>query len=273
MRQIKSQKAIEKSLSHVCNSLWQFGCPWVASAPVTTVKPIRSARQRKSRLHSTAALLFVATLFTAFAVPQASAQTKSDSVIVLASLNTKMPSPYHYNNGLFGATEQKYSDTSAFTKWNGVIAKFQKDFKNSLNKKHVQDWMSFLASLENATKTQKIEAVNAYMNKKTFVSDIDNYGKSDYWATPMEFLKKSGDCEDYAIAKYISLQALGIDSNEMRLAVVYDHVMRMPHAILIVYEQGQAKVLDNQNKAVLTSNDITRYKPIYSISEVAWWRH
>ena len=111
------------------------------------------------------------------------------------------------------------------------------------------------------------------MNKVTFVSDNENYGVNDKWATPMEFLAKGGDCEDYAVAKFISLRALGFSQDDMRLAIVYDNVMRMPHALLIVYDKDNMSVLDNQNPDVADAGEVTRYKPIYSISQVAWWRH
>jgi predicted transglutaminase-like cysteine proteinase len=90
---------------------------------------------------------------------------------------------------------------------------------------------------------KKIEAVNDYMNKVAFVPDSKNYGEKDHWATPMEFLARGGDCEDYAVAKYVSLRALGIPKDKMRIAIVNDEVMRMPHAVLIVYDRGQAMVL------------------------------
>src|SRR5690606_36392050 len=104
--------------------------------------------------------------------------------------------------------------------------------------------------------------------------DVKNYGMRDHWETPMEFLKRGkGDCEDYAMAKYISLRALGFRQDQMRMVIVFDHVMQMPHALLIVENDGESLVLDNQNPAVLSADDVSRYKPIYSISQVAWWRH
>ena len=206
-----------------------------------------------------------------------SAHASDNNTIILASLGpTDMPSERMAHSGkpkLFGHGEQQFSDTSAFTKWNGVIKNFKKDFRASLQKSEVQDWMRFLSSIENEPRSAQIKAVNEYMNKMEFVADNMNYGTRDYWATPMEFLKRGGDCEDYVIAKYISLRSLGFSEDELRLAVVYDQVMRMPHAILVVYEDGAAKILDNQNPAVLDSIEITRYKPIYSISQMAWWRH
>ncbi|WP_237707120.1 transglutaminase-like cysteine peptidase [Pseudoalteromonas sp. BSi20652] len=42
--------------------------------------------------------------------------------------------------------------------------------------------------------------------------------QNDYWTTPLETLGRGlGDCEDYAIAKYISLRALGVIDDKLRL--------------------------------------------------------
>ena len=174
---------------------------------------------------------------------------------------------------LFGANEERYTDLSAFTKWNGVLNRFKADLMSSLDQKPVQDWLVFLDTLKGQSKTQQIDAVNHYLNQIRFVSDNNNYGQNDYWATPVEFLAKGGDCEDYAVAKYISLRALGFSKDELRLVIVNDKIMRAPHAMLAVYEDGKANILDNQNPAVMNSAQITRYAPVYSISQASWWRH
>lgn len=274
MRQTKRQKANAKLKSTLWNAVWQLSCPWVMGGEIPPLQPIPvKSSTRRNRLRSFAALFFVSGLLFISHQPQAFAKD-GDAPIVLASLNANVPKQSSYAAvNLFGTSEQRYTDISAFTKWEGVLKRFNKTFKNSMREPKVQQWLGMLAGLENASPEEKIEKVNAYMNKVKFLSDADNYGVRDYWATPMEFMQNGGDCEDYAFAKYVSLQALGFNKNDMRLAIVYDHVMRMPHAVLVVYDRGQAKILDNQNPAVLESAEITRYKPIYSISEVAWWRH
>ncbi len=143
----------------------------------------------------------------------------------------------------------------------------------NIEKPHVKKWMAFLLTIKGKSRAEQVEAVNQYMNSIKFVSDAHNYGASDYWATPIEFLARGGDCEDYAIAKYISLVALGFSKDQLRLAIVNDRVMHAPHATLIVYDGASKKVLDNQNPSVADASQITRYVPIYSISQVAWWRH
>lgn len=235
--------------------------------PVACMKPVPVKIKHFSMIAAAALMLMP------LASPVQAGEIKAGGHIVLASLKGSIPSDRTHQPRLFGAGEQRYGDISAFTKWTGVLARFKKDFPKSLNKPHVQDWMKFLASLKNKSKAEQIDAVNAYMNKVRFVADDKNYRTNDYWATPMEFLGRGGDCEDYAFAKYVSLRALGFSQDDMRMAIVYDREMRMPHALLVVYHDDDAKILDNQAPDVRVADDINRYKPIYSISQVAWFRH
>ena len=65
---------------------------------------------------------------------------------------------------------------------------------------------------------QKIVLVNDFMNLTPFKSDQEHWGKQDYWATPIEFLSTNGgDCEDYSIAKYFTLRALGVPDEKLQI--------------------------------------------------------
>jgi predicted transglutaminase-like cysteine proteinase len=219
------------------------------------------------------ALFFIATLTANTQNSQALEYVSNSANTVPVSYSVNAPQQAAAQINLFGASEERFNDLSAFTKWNNVLDRVKTNLVGSLNQKPVQKWLMFLDTLKNASKEEKIEAVNHYMNQIHFISDIKNYGVQDYWATPMEFLARGGDCEDYAIAKYVSLRALGFTKAELRLVIVNDKVMHAPHAMLAVYMNGQAKILDNQNPNIENSAEITRYQPVYSISQIAWWRH
>lgn len=178
-------------------------------------------------------------------------------------------------NALFGSTEIKSTNISAFTKWTSVMKRFEDQMKTSAaSAPRVQMWKNSLNQLKGKSAREQIEGVNNYINSVRYVEDKDNYGKSDQWATPTEFLAKGGDCEDFAIAKFASLRALGFTSDQMRIAIVQDKIKRIAHAILIVYtDDGGTLVLDNQNKQVADASAVTRYKPVFSISSSNWWLH
>jgi len=121
----------------------------------------------------------------------------------------------------------------------------------------------------------RLAAINQFFNRRiVFAEDEAVWGVADYWASPLELLDKGrGDCEDFAIAKYISLRELGFSQSDMRILVLNDLNLRIPHAILIVYLNGRAFVLDNQIAQVVPTDVIRHYQPIFSINEEAWWLH
>ena len=182
---------------------------------------------------------------------------------------------------LFGTQEIQSANQAPFPKWTGALAKYFADRKlldepcNSsiFNKCHLKEWQAFLGEQRGRPKREQVEAVNDYLNRQRYFTDPRNYGVNDYWATPYEFLVRDGDCEDYAIAKFISLRALGFDNSELRLVVVNDLNLKLAHAILAVYIDGEALILDNQVRQVVKSSAIRHYKPVYSINEAFWWLH
>ena len=115
--------------------------------------------------------------------------------------------------------------------------------------------------------------VNAFWNTWPYKEDIANWHKQDYWAIPAEFLKKSGDCEDYSIIKYFTLKELGIPPEKMRIVVVRDTVRNFAHAILAVYLNGDVYILDNLSNTVLSHTRLRQYMPQYSVNEFSRWAH
>ena len=95
----------------------------------------------------------------------------------------------------------------------------------------------------------------------------DNYGVEDYWAIPREFLCNGGDCEDYAITKLFSLRWLGLPAEDLRLVIVQDTNLRVPHAVLAVSRGADIFILDSQVQAVLSHRDVVHYAPVFSINE------
>ncbi len=137
----------------------------------------------------------------------------------------------------------------------------------------LQQWTGFLDSLRGLDARTQIEEVHRRMNSAPYIEDIMNYGIPDYWASPNEFFENSGDCEDYAIAKFMSLRLLGFDNDDMRVAVVQDTNLNLIHAVLIVEHEGQSLVLDNQLGQVVPTSAIRHYVPYFTINEQYWWQH
>lgn len=139
----------------------------------------------------------------------------------------------------------------------------------------VQELQPMLNAARSLDEPSQLQVVNQFYNRRiAFVDDMLAWGQADHWATPLQTLALGqGDCEDYAIAKYFSLKALGVPGDQMRIVVVDDLNLKVPHAILVVYLDGRALILDNQIPTVVPADRIRHYRPIYSINEESWWLH
>ncbi len=178
---------------------------------------------------------------------------------------------------LFGTTEKASHDLAQFTKWTGVLLRYAEERALEEAPCHgacpLQRWKRFLAGLKGKGRLQQLDAVNTYINQTPYETDWSRYGVEDYWATPSEFIGRSGNCKDYAIAKYLSLRHLGWDDRDLRLLVLKEELRQEVHAVLIAYVDGTAYVLDNLSPQVLEHTAINHYRPIYSINETTWYLH
>lgn len=122
---------------------------------------------------------------------------------------------------------------------------------------------------------EKLELVNNFMNLTQFVDDIKHWGKEDYWATPIEFLSTDGgDCEDFSIAKYFTLRALGVPDEKLRITYVKETVLyNQAHMVLAYFPTPDAEplVLDNINPTILPASRRTDLIPVYSFNGSGLW--
>lgn len=119
----------------------------------------------------------------------------------------------------------------------------------------------------------QLRTVNTFFNKWPYRLDEDIYGTSDWWATPQEFLKHSGDCEDYAISKYFALRELGFSSEALRIVILKDRIRNIGHAVLVVFVENEVHVLDNVTDIIFPHTKYRHYIPQYSLNETARWAH
>jgi predicted transglutaminase-like cysteine proteinase len=176
---------------------------------------------------------------------------------------------------VFGTSETAGSNLAAFRRWGGVIERSIHEWlgygdpcsARLAGKCTTGEWRQLVSRLADKPRRERIDKVNAFFNRIPYVVDASNWGVADYWATPLQFLSRAGDCEDYAVAKYVTLRQLGFSSDEMRVVVLDDTNLRVPHAILTVVDG------DNQIPDVVDSKRILHYKAIYSINENRWWLH
>jgi predicted transglutaminase-like cysteine proteinase len=135
-------------------------------------------------------------------------------------------------------------------------------------------WERLLLDLAAQAPEAQMIAVDRFANALPWVEDSTLYGQSDHWATPAEFLDaEAGDCEDFAIAKYVALTRLGFAEERLRIALVHDRRRNLEHALTIVYWGGDALVLDSLADAPASHTKVTRYRPICSFNRRQLWLH
>ena len=134
-------------------------------------------------------------------------------------------------------------------------------------------WQKIINQSLGLDEMAQLNSVNKYFNRWPYGLDIDIYGVSDYWATPGEFLKLSGDCEDYSITKYYALRKLGFSVDDMRIVLLKDTIRNISHAVLAVKIEGESYVLDNVSDLVLSHLKYEHYVPQYSVNEFYRWAH
>jgi len=125
------------------------------------------------------------------------------------------------------------------------------------------------------TDADHLGKVNAWVNRNVdFVEDKALYGRSDYWATAGETLRRmKGDCEDFAILKYQFLVDAGFDPGSLYLTLVWDPVRRRDHAVLIVKVAGGHYLLDNETDQILPADASHEYTARMSFSQRSSWLH
>jgi predicted transglutaminase-like cysteine proteinase len=119
----------------------------------------------------------------------------------------------------------------------------------------------------------QLQAVNARVNRVPTRDDRDTYGVDDHWATPREFFRNGGDCEDYAIAKYAVLERLGWTRSRLWIVVLRETVISPIHAVLMVQHEGRLWTLDNLGDRVFEHGRVDYYRPAYSLNRFGIWSH
>lgn len=128
---------------------------------------------------------------------------------------------------------------------------------------------------------ERLQAANHFFHRNvTYVEDIDNWDKSDYWATPLETLTRGkGDCEDYAIGKYVSLLHLGIPNERLRLIYVRAKIggvsspISRPHMVLAYYDPPQSEplILDSLTRDIHPASERPDLLPVFSFNSDGLW--
>jgi predicted transglutaminase-like cysteine proteinase len=100
------------------------------------------------------------------------------------------------------------------------------------------------------------------------MSDLAQFGQEDVWSSPLStFYRGAGDCEDYAIAKFVALRMAGIPSEDLRIVVLADVMRGEGHAVAAVRLDGRWLILDNRRMAMVEDMAFRNYRPLFVIDQ------
>lgn len=144
------------------------------------------------------------------------------------------------------------------------------------------DWQGLLTEGRTLGEREKLRLVNDFFNQRiAFDDDISIWQQSDYWATPLETIGSGrADCEDFSIAKYYTLLALGLPVGKLRLVYVRARQngpagpVLQAHMVLAYYPTPNAEplVLDNLRPEIAPASRRTDLSPIFSFNSAGLWQ-
>ncbi len=147
--------------------------------------------------------------------------------------------------------------------------------------KDILELEQLINQLKTAPEAEKLKKINDFFNQKIeYAEDIDLWGQSDYWATPLEAIgRQAGDCEDYSIAKYVFLKVLNVPNDKLRLTYVraelnFDGIRAVrAHMVLSYYPTPQSTplILDSLKPEILPASSRTDLTPIFSFNDKGIW--
>jgi predicted transglutaminase-like cysteine proteinase len=114
-------------------------------------------------------------------------------------------------------------------------------------------------------------AINLAIRSTT---DLTQFNEVDVWSSPLDtFRSGAGDCEDYAIAKYVALRVAGIPGEDLRIVVMADTMRGEGHAVAAVRLDGHWLMLDNQRMAMVEDLNVRHYRPLFVIDDAGLKRY
>lgn len=100
------------------------------------------------------------------------------------------------------------------------------------------------------------------------MSDQAQYGEMDVWTSPLTtFAHGAGDCEDYAIAKFVALNQAGVSADDLRIVIVRDSLRGEDHAVVAARLNEHWLLLDNRRMAMVEDGDARNYRALFVIDQ------
>lgn len=179
-------------------------------------------------------------------------------------------------------------------RWYAMMGRHETLMQNPVYRKEWKEWLAQLDHLKWASIEEQAAGVDALVDREIrYTLDEDSYAAYDYWATPLETIRRGrGDCDDFAILKYYALQYLGVKDDRLYVAAVGpEGTGQVNHATLLVDTAGHGVwdsaisllpfvelksnyvVLDNDespNGRLIEAGD-SDYEAYYAMNRSGYW--
>ncbi len=177
----------------------------------------------------------------------------------------------------FGFDTIPVASGGILTKWIGVEANIQADSdilsrcRTSAEQcpSAARSFLAVIAQGRAQTGRARIGIINRAINLAIRpMSDLAQWGVIDRWSSPLEtFSTGRGDCEDYAIAKYVALMEAGVAAEDVKLVVVRDLAFGEDHAVVATRLNGDWIILDNRWLTLVEDSEMRRTVPLFVLDQ------
>jgi predicted transglutaminase-like cysteine proteinase len=173
----------------------------------------------------------------------------------------------------FGLPVEPVTYGQVLSKWNGLVADIgaERDILARCRDDAApcppaaQKFLAVIAAGRAHDGRSRIGTINRAINMAIRpMSDVAQWGVPDRWSAPLATLASGrGDCEDYAIAKYVALREAGLAENDVRLVIVRELASGEDHAVVAAHVDDKWIVLDNRRLALIEDSDMPRVRPLF----------
>ena len=133
---------------------------------------------------------------------------------------------------------------------------------------YAAQFLRLIKAVQAKSGRDQLDEANRAVNMEIrYVSDYAQHGEADRWSAALAtFATGKGDCEDYAIAKYVALAEAGFPRDDLQLVLVRDHAVRQDHALLLARLEDRWLILDNRRADLMDDSDASSFMPLFAIN-------
>ncbi len=175
----------------------------------------------------------------------------------------------------FGLAATPVAGGDVLAKWNAVKAAIRSDRKTLARCRQesgqcpnaARKFLAVIAEGRGLDGRSRVGVINRAVNLAIRpMSDIAQWGVPDRWSPPLEtFTTGRGDCEDYAIAKYVALTEAGIAPGDIKLVIVPPPAKTTPWSRWRL--DGEWIILDNRWLTLVEDTDMRQAVARFELDE------